>query len=67
MERLIGTVKKFFPQFGYGFLTANNEDYMFDWREWHEDKDPEYGMKITFTPVKTKRGLRAKGIKEYKE
>ena len=65
---MTGTVKFYMAQrnFGYGFILSDDADHYFTKRDWKEDGQPLIGEKVTFDPVKTKNGFRAKHIRRLR-
>ena len=57
-----GTMVKYFPNRGYGFIKSEAKFYMFSSRDWKPKVKPEEGMKVSFDPVDTEKGKRARSV-----
>lgn len=55
-----GIIKSFSKSVqGYGFITAEDQDYFFHITEWQEEAPPIAGEKVDFVPTETGKGMRA--------
>lgn len=56
-----GKLIKYFPDEGYGFIVAEREYFFFSSRDMKDKL--EIGDKVTFDPIETKKGMRARQVK----
>ena len=65
---MTGIVKFYKDQrnFGYGFILGDGKDHYFTKRDWKEDDPPIKYEEVTFDPVKTSKGFRAKHIRRFR-
>ena len=60
MGRIEGVVKSHSKQHGYGFLIDDKgEIYFFHNTQWEVPIPPVQGLRVEFTPVETRKGMRA--------
>ena len=64
---MIGTVKFYQHDKGFGFLKTNEEDVFFHISKCPIGYIPKLGDELEFTPVKAKKGHAAEGIQVYSE
>lgn len=65
--RVNGIITAWFPTKNFGFLVANNEEFWFHGQAMDETVQPKMGVEVSFTPVLTKKGLRAVRLTARKE
>lgn len=59
-----GYIEKFNPVKGYGFIVGENSNrYFFHISEWLHDNKPIDKNRVSFTPVRTDKGLQANQVK----
>lgn len=58
-----GRVKSFTPRH-YGFITVDNKDYKFTYKDWTLRLPPVEGFRVEFDPVETDKGLQATNIRK---
>ena len=61
-----GEVKSFSPKHGYGFIVSDEKEYWFHVKSWGLRLPPAEGIRVSFDPVTTPKGLRARNVKEKK-
>ena len=59
-----GRVKSYSVRSGYGFITADGQDYFLCHTEWEYRLPPIPGLKVEFVPKTTDKGLRAYGVRK---
>lgn len=64
---MTGRVKSYNPQKGYGFVTSDGQDYFIHAKDWEYRLPPTEGLKISFVPRQTDKGLRATQIRRKGE
>lgn len=62
---MIGTIKSFSRQHGYGFIISGNNDYFFHVIEWPYKNDPALDETVEFEEQKCRQGLRAVKIRRF--
>lgn len=62
---MTGKIKSFSPAHGYGFIECNGKDIFFHILDFKGDT-PSVGTKVWFETYESRKGLRAKNIREIK-
>lgn len=63
---MIGEVKSYSVKDGYGFITADGQDYFICHKDWEYRLPPTPGLRVEFIPKRTDKGLRAMQIRKEK-
>lgn len=59
-----GNIHTFNPEKGYGFIIGENSNrYFFHVSEWLHDHNPMEKNRVSFTPIRSEKGLRAHQVK----
>lgn len=60
-----GTMVRYFPNRGYGFIKSEGSYYMFSSRDWNLVGKPEEGTKVIFEAINTEKGKRARKVTKW--
>lgn len=59
-----GRIKSYSARNGYGFITADGQDFFLLHKEWEYRLPPTPGMMVDFVPKQTDKGLRATSVRK---
>ena len=60
---MVGTIKSFSRQHGYGFIEVGNKDLYFHVKDWLSSGSPFVGDLVQFAAYKTPKGYKAKKVR----
>ena len=61
---MTGRIKSYNARQGYGFIVADGQDYRFKTNNVEMRLPPCEGMKVTFDPYKSEKGMRAANVRD---
>lgn len=60
---MVGTIKSFSRQHGYGFIGTGDKDLYFHVKDWQSSGSPVVGNDVEFAAYKTVKGYKARKVR----